>query len=376
MEDSKIGKFPSQIGILAVAYDLHAATAIALHDALLRTLTLAATLGGICLLMGFFFNWALLQRVQHLVKISQQIAQSDFTARAKLHGSDELALLANAFNEMGSHLQIKTNALQDALKKLTEANELKDQLIIREKQARIDAEKSVQLRDDFLAIASHELRTPLTPLKMQVQLMQRHLQDITPTTFPKIGVLLNVIESTNQQLDRFLKLIEDLLDVSRISSEKLVLSLEETDLSLLISDEVMHLEKELLKAKCKVKLTIQPQVKGFFDRTRIKQVATTLLSNAMKYGAGKPIEVSVSSTKNGSQFSVRDYGIGIAKEDQNKIFGRFERVAPIKYFGGLGLGLYIASNIVIAHGGTIRFWSEPGAGTCFTVELPLQQKSS
>jgi signal transduction histidine kinase len=103
---------------------------------------------------------------------------------------------------------------------------------------------------------------------------------------------------------------------------------------------------------------------------RLEQVLANLVSNALKYGAGKPVEVGVETSDDRARLSVRDYGIGISRTDTDRIFGRFERAAPVRHYGGLGLGLYITQRIVAEHGGTIHVTSEPGAGSLFVVELP------
>jgi signal transduction histidine kinase len=97
-----------------------------------------------------------------------------------------------------------------------------------------------------------------------------------------------------------------------------------------------------------------------------------LLSNAIKYGDGNPIDVSLTTTESGARLTVTDHGIGIAPEDVERIFTRFERAAPVRHYGGLGLGLYITRNIVEAHSGTIDITSEPGHGTTFVIELPAR----
>jgi signal transduction histidine kinase len=110
--------------------------------------------------------------------------------------------------------------------------------------------------------------------------------------------------------------------------------------------------------------------RGRWDRLRLEQVLENLLSNAFKYGAGQPVEVVVGGGEGRALLSVQDGGVGIAAADVERIFGRFERAAPTRNFGGLGLGLYIARQIVEAHGGSIRLESSPGQGTTFTVDLP------
>lgn len=251
----------------------------------------------------------------------------------------------------------------------------REHLLLKEKEARIGAEKSVQLRDDFLSIASHELKTPLTPILLNFQLVERYLKSVA-SDIPKAALLLKVFENTDQQFDRFLKLVENLLDVSRISADRLVLEKENVDLSHLLQDIVKRFRSEFKNAGCSVSLNIEENIIGFWDRVRIEQVIINLLTNAMKYGLQRPIEISL-IRENGhsgeakARLIVRDHGMGIAKKNQEKIFSRFERVASTTHFGGLGLGLYITHNIVLAHVGTIQVESKPGEGSAFIVKLPI-----
>ncbi len=262
-------------------------------------------------------------------------------------------------------------ALRDDVERRKRLEEQLSLSLIKEREARIEAEKSIQVRDDFLAVASHELRTPITPIKIYLQLLRRHIQELPPDVLPKARILSSGFKSADRQLDRLSRLIDDLLDVSRITAGRLILNREEFDLSELMGEIVERFRPESLIAKCDLGLSAQPRVKGFWDRSRIEQVAANLLTNAMKYGAGNPIEITVASEGNVARLVVRDHGIGIAEEEQEKIFERFERAAPVRHYGGLGLGLYITREIVSAHGGTIRVESCLGQGSRFTVELPL-----
>lgn len=246
----------------------------------------------------------------------------------------------------------------------------REHLLIKEKEARLGAEKSLQLRDDFLSIASHELKTPLTPILLNFQLVDRYLRSVA-ADIPKAALLMKVFENTDQQFDRFLKLVENLLDVSRISADRLVLEKESLDLSHLLQDIVKRFKSEFKNAGCTVNLKIEEKIIGFWDRVRIEQVIVNLITNAMKYGLQRPIDISLTRGNNTVQLIVHDHGIGIAKKDQEKIFSRFERVASTTHFGGLGLGLYITNNIILAHEGSIRVESKLGSGSAFIVELPI-----
>ena len=238
-----------------------------------------------------------------------------------------------------------------------------------EQQARLEAEKALKLRDDFISIAAHELRTPLTALSLQIQMLNKFSGHIESSQTEKFT---NMMNSSQQQLNRFEKLVEDMLDVSRAAAGTLIFEKTEVNLSDVVRLVTKSLEPRYLKANCPLTLHLDPSVVGLWDKVRIEQVVTNLLSNAIKYGAGKPIEVSTKTDGTKAIFSVRDNGIGIAPSDQERIFNRFERAVSVKQYGGLGLGLYITHQIVTALSGQIRVHSELEKGSTFTVELPLK----
>ncbi len=231
-------------------------------------------------------------------------------------------------------------------------------------------ERAVRARDEFLSIASHELRTPLTPLKIQMQSLMRKL---SPSGTSEINweAVAKMMQSSHRQIERLSRLIDELLDVSRINIGHLKLTLEPHDLSQIVKNVVGNLSAAYAEAKGSIEIDADHPVVGQWDSFRIEQVITNLLANAMKYGGGKPIRVSVSSANNQARLVVEDQGIGIAKKDQTRIFERFERAVSSRHFGGLGLGLFITRQIVSSHGGSISVESEPGRGSKFIVELPL-----
>jgi PAS domain S-box-containing protein len=233
--------------------------------------------------------------------------------------------------------------------------------------------ESVHVRDEFLSIASHELKTPITPLKLQVQQLERLLQKGVAIDEAKLRKFSNL---WNRQLDRLSLLIEDLLDVSRITGGKFAMNPEEVDMTQLINEILDRYRVEASRVKCELVTSLPEKLIGGWDRTRIEQVFINLLTNALKYAAGKPIYISLSSRDQKVFLSVKDSGIGIQLKDQAKIFERFERAVEPAAIGGLGLGLYISRKIVEAHGGAIRVESEPGKGANFIVELPLHFQDS
>lgn len=229
---------------------------------------------------------------------------------------------------------------------------------------------AVQARDDFLSIASHELRTPLTSLQLLIGALLRSAdRNASDHNLPMVERL----RIADRQVSRLARLIDQLLDVSRISTGQFQVEVEEVDLAAIVQDVVVRFAADAAdaaKADCEILLQADEPVVGHWDRMRLEQVVVNLLSNAMKFGAGQPIEMIVSGIGEQVQIQVRDHGIGISAEAQQRIFQRYERASDSRDYNGLGLGLYIVQRIVEAHGGHITLASEPGAGTVFTVLLP------
>lgn len=246
----------------------------------------------------------------------------------------------------------------------------REKMLEQEHQARLEAEKSIRLRDDFLALASHELRTPLTPLKMYLDWFKREARKIPFDMIPKARNLLQALDFTDREVERLIRLTDDLLDASRITAGRLLLNKEPMNLVELVYQVRDYKIDDLKKRNCEITIIEAGPVTGAWDYNRLEQVFKCLLSNAMKYGAGKAIRVSVLKEKNKAKLSVEDHGIGIHIEEHEKIFERFERANSIKNFEGLGLGLFISREIIQAHGGTITVKSEIGKGSTFTVSLP------
>jgi signal transduction histidine kinase len=233
-----------------------------------------------------------------------------------------------------------------------------------------EARRATEVREEFLAVAGHELRTPLTSLRLQLETLVRgiHKGDPQARLAPRGDKVL-------RHLERFGGLIDDLLDISKITAGRLTIARTRFRLAQAVADVLARTADELARAGCQVGARLDPAVIGEWDRNRVEQIATNLLSNAMKYGRGKPIEVTVDGAGDDARLVVRDQGIGIAPEDQARVFHRFERAVTSQHFGGLGLGLWIVHELVEAHGGTIRVESAPGAGARFEVLLPLAPRS-
>jgi PAS domain S-box-containing protein len=240
--------------------------------------------------------------------------------------------------------------------------------------ARVEAEaqlkEALRARDEFLSVASHELRTPLTSIKLQLQMMERRIQrgDETALTPEQVGKLLAL---TNRQIERLAQLVNDMLDIARIRTDRLVIRLVPVDAVELVRDVLERLETNLVQAGTPATLEAPPRLEARWDRFRIDQVVMNLLTNAMRYGNHQPVFVRLESRDGRILLSVRDQGLGIAKESQERIFNRFERAISANDVSGLGLGLFISRQIVEAHRGRIWVESEGlGRGSTFFVDLP------
>lgn len=232
-----------------------------------------------------------------------------------------------------------------------------------------DAKKAIEVRDEFLSIASHELRTPLTPLKMQIQSVARQIdQDNFTTLTPER--LIKMVETSDRQISRLSVLIDDLLDVTRISAGKLSLNKENFSIAEMVTDVVSQYSHQFKYTHSTVEVVIENDMIGFWDKVRIEQVIINLLTNAAKYAPQKPILTKVFTEGNTVKVQVTDQGPGISVENHDRIFKRFERVSDKQNIGGLGLGLYICKQIVEAHRGKIYVQSTVGLGATFILELP------
>ena len=230
--------------------------------------------------------------------------------------------------------------------------------------------RAVQARDEFLLIASHELKTPLTSLELQVATLRRLAVSQAQMLLSDAKVQ-SKCETIVRQVDRLTVLINNLLDVARVTSGRLELAPERVDLGELVRAVLERSQDLVDRSGSAVALSVSGTVVGTWDRMRIETVVANLVSNAVKFGDGKPIEIDVARIDDRAALAVRDRGIGISAEDQRRIFERFERAVSVRHFGGFGIGLWLARQAVEAHGGTIRVTSREGGGSAFEIELPL-----
>ncbi len=236
----------------------------------------------------------------------------------------------------------------------------------------LKAKKEIKVRDEFLSIASHELKTPLTTTLLKLQTALHNIRNVSLASF-SVQNLLDMLESAEQQTQRLSRMINDLLNVSLITTGRMSLDLEESDLSQLTKDVIKRFAEKSEKENIEIRIDTNGVVKGKFDPLRIEQVLMNLISNALKYGQGKPIEVRVFKQNATGKIIVKDHGIGIPSREKAKIFELFERAVHDNHYKGLGVGLYITNQVIKAHGGKISVDSKEGQGSTFTVELPLKK---
>src|SRR5262249_38894184 len=268
-------------------------------------------------------------------------------------------------------LQSVANVLAAAI----ERSRMEHQIRLAEEGAQKERARAAQIRealrdrDEFISVAAHELRTPLTALQLRLQSLERGLRaaGLEKNAAAKLD---DRIGGALRQTERLTHLIERLLDVSRVAAGRLELSPERFDLAQLVRQVAEDFREPAAAAGSELRFAGAERLEGSWDRLRMEQVLVNLFSNAVKYGAGRPISVGIDSNGERIRIRVADQGIGIAPDDLGRIFHRFERAAPVRNYGGLGLGLYISQHIVEAHGGRIEVSSTPGEGSTFVIDLP------
>lgn len=226
--------------------------------------------------------------------------------------------------------------------------------------------EATKMRDEFISIAGHELKTPLTSLKLQTQMAKR--QFAKPDA-PKPDMMKRQLDYTTNQIDRLNRLVDDMLDITRINTGKLKLNKGELNLSRLVEDLIDRFKPQFEAVGSKVDYFITPQVGGVWDSYKLEQVINNLFSNAIRYSPESTIHVGLIKMNGKAILNVKDEGSGISPDDLDRIFERFERATNTA--SGLGLGLYITRQIVELHKGSIRAESELGKGANFIVELPI-----
>jgi PAS domain S-box-containing protein len=225
------------------------------------------------------------------------------------------------------------------------------------------AQEALRARDELLSIAAHEIRGPLTAIRLALQSMQG--AKIRPGLYPK---LFEVADREGRKLSQF---VDELLDLGRIREGRLTFRFETVSLGEVVRDVARRLDRELVRSGSSLAIVADENIVGKWDRFRVEQVVSNLLTNAVKFGLGKPIAIRTGLRAGRAVLTVTDHGIGIERRTLGRLFQPFERAVSERHYGGLGLGLHIVRTIVGAMGGVVSVDSEPGRGSTFTVELPV-----
>jgi signal transduction histidine kinase len=299
------------------------------------------------LVLSQFVARDVIRRLGQLREATALIARGDLGRRVPEEEDDELGELCRSFNDMAS----RTEAAQAELR------------------------EAVRAREEFLSVASHELRTPLTPLKGFAALTLQRMEK--GEDFPERERFLKALRSMSRQTDRLHRLVDDLLDTSRIQAGRFELERQQLDLVPLVREVLERFELRGQEGLHFLLEAPPTPVVGLWDGPRLEQVVTNLLSNAVRYSPqGGTVQVRFILTSDHAELQVRDEGIGIPPESLASLFQPFARAsnATSRHFGGLGLGLFICREIVQRHGGDI--WAEspgPHRGSSFHVRLPRSQ---
>ncbi|BDT60395.1 hybrid sensor histidine kinase/response regulator [Massilia varians] len=241
-------------------------------------------------------------------------------------------------------------------------------------QTQEELQRSLRMRDEFMSLVAHELRTPLNTLFLEAQMRSLQLKRGTLATI-KPDQFEAMIKRDERQIKAMIRLIDDMLDVSRMRSGQLSIRPGQVQLMDLLERVVSDLSLQAAATGCKLSLQPHPPVQGCWDEFRIEQVVVNLLTNALRYGGGQPVEVSVQYADDTVRIDVRDEGKGIAQSDLERIFEPYERGARNGEPKGLGLGLYISRQLAISHGGELRVTSKPGEGSTFSLILPTCEQT-
>ena len=228
-----------------------------------------------------------------------------------------------------------------------------------------ELEAAVQARDTFLTVAAHELRNPMYALSLHLGLALKAAEALGDEG------LVQSLTGARLSLDRYVERATTLLDVSRINAGHKQLHIEEVDFAAIVRQVAASYEAEAAYTGAELRLHLPDRLTGRWDGLAVEQIVGNLVSNAIKYGADAPVDVTLAHDGGYARLTVRDRGPGIPAEDQDRIFGRFEQVVGSHMRAGFGVGLWLVRSLLEAHGGGITVESTPGKGAVFTARLPL-----
>ncbi len=295
-------------------------------------------------------------------RLATALRQALATVREAATSNEESSLLSSVFDAI-----VRTQEAIEGQSAPSSSGQRSTRLAMQERIEEL--EQAVQARDEFLSTLGHELRNPLSPIFMQAQYLLSVVRQ--PQNRPiAADWLVARLEMFCTRLQKFLDMLNRIMEVSRMSAGRVMLKLETFDLAEAVRDTSASFERELELSRSTLNLTAPATLVGRWDRMRVEQISSNLISNAIRYGAGKPIEVSLLGDEQEVRLSVRDHGIGIPEQDQSRIFSRFEQVAGQHHSGGFGIGLWIVHQSCVAMGGSVEVHSESGEGSEFRVTLP------
>lgn len=234
----------------------------------------------------------------------------------------------------------------------------------------LELERALKMRDDFMSLVAHELRTPLNTLHLETQVRRLRLQRDGTTAFTP-DYLHAMVERDSRQIQSMIRLINDMVDVSRATTGTLSIRTGAVNLTQLVTRITSDFSQQAQVVGCCITLEIVPDVVGDWDEFRVEQILVNLITNALRYGGGKPVSIGFSLIDDHVAIHVQDQGTGIPESEQQRIFEKFERLGNNQVKEGLGMGLYIARQLAEAHGGNLSVNNTPGAGACFTLRLPI-----
>ena len=267
-------------------------------------------------------------------------------------------------------LHQQRNASRRQVRELERSRLQQEALLAQLRATQGELERSLRMRDEFMSMVAHELRTPLNTLFLETQMRTRHLELGNMEAFAP-EPLQKMVARDGRQIRSMVRLIDDMLDVSRINSGTLSIRRQPTELGALLARVIDDLTPLAEASGSNFALRAGAAVEGNWDAFRLEQIVVNLLGNALRYGPGQPVHVSLATADGYALIEVRDHGVGIAAADRERIFDAFERVSHHDGSGGLGLGLYISRQLARAHGGAIALLDADGAGALFRVSLPL-----
>lgn len=231
-----------------------------------------------------------------------------------------------------------------------------------------ELQQAVRAREDFITIAAHELRNPMTPLIGMAEAALAAVRKAEGTYPPRVTTLLEHLQYAARE---FIRRATRLLDVGRIASGNLQLEPSETDLSELVRMIAQRYAVAAAHGRSVLELEVENGVCGLWDRLAAEEIVENLLSNALKFGMGRPVTLRLRSDGRSALLQVQDRGVGMAPDQQTRIFGQFEQVVGEHRGTGFGVGLWVASRLVEAMNGQIDVSSCSGEGSTFSVTLPL-----